>query len=98
VLERFVAARVPQAAMHRLHRLPLAVVEQRVQILTGRRVPGTTIDAVGELIGKLSEPSQQWSSRALRHAQKRMKVSTLGRSLKGPAGVRQFFQALPRFQ
>ena len=77
MLQGLIAARVAEASMHRLHGLPLAVVEQRVEVLTGRRTLGLPTEAVGEAIGKLSEPLQERSSRPLRHTLKSTKLSTL---------------------
>ncbi len=61
--------------MHGLHGLPLAVVEDRVEILTGRRALRRPIETVGELVGKLAEPSQQRAGRRFRHAPQRTQLS-----------------------
>jgi len=62
--------------MHRLHGLPLAVVEERFEVLTRRLALRMAREAVRELIGKLSEPSQDRSSGKLAHAQKGTKFSS----------------------
>lgn len=75
MLQRFVAARIAEASMHRLHGLPLAVGEERVEILTRRVALRLSIEAARELIGTLAEPSQQRAGRRLGHTRKRTKLS-----------------------
>ena len=75
VLQRLVAPRIAEPPMHGLHGLPLAVVEDRVEILTGRRALRRSIETVGELVGKLAEPSQQRAGRRFRHAPQRTQLS-----------------------
>jgi hypothetical protein len=59
MLQRLVAPRIAQPAMHRLHGLPLALVEQTAEIATGGLALRAPREAVGELIGKLAEPRQR---------------------------------------
>jgi hypothetical protein len=54
--------------MHRLHRLPLAVIEQAVEILTGGVPLRLTAEARAEPIEVLAQASQQRSRWACRHA------------------------------
>jgi len=44
VLQRLIVARVAQAAVHRLHRFPLAVVEQPIDCTAWRR-PAAAVDS-----------------------------------------------------
>ena len=68
MLERLILARITQAPMHRLHGLPLAVVEQAVQILTGGVALRLPAEAGAEPIEVLAQASQQRPRGPRRHA------------------------------
>ena len=68
VLQRLILARIAQPAMHRLHRLPLAVVEQPVEILTGGVALRLAAEARTEPIQELAQASQQRPRGPRRHA------------------------------
>lgn len=53
--------------MHRLHRLPLTVIEQAVEILTGRVALRLSTEARAEAIEKLAQSAQQRPRGARRH-------------------------------
>jgi hypothetical protein len=76
MLQRLVADRIAQPPMHGLHRLPLAVVEEGFEILTGRLALRASGEAARELVGKLAEPSQERASRWLGHARQRTQLSS----------------------
>src|SRR5262249_15866659 len=76
VLEGLVAGGVAQASMHRLHGLPLAVVEQPVEILARRLALGPTRETVGKPVGKLTQPPQQRAGPRLGHRRNGTKLST----------------------
>ena len=46
---------IAEPPMHRLHGFPLAVVEERRHVLTGRFALGVAREARGELVGELSD-------------------------------------------
>jgi hypothetical protein len=75
--------------MHRLHGLPFAVVEQRVEVLTGRRTLRLPTEAVGEAIGKLSEPTRALEPTAPSRAEeyKTLDISTSTKKWIGPYDV-----------
>ena len=77
MLQGLIADGVAEPPMHRLHGFPLAVVEQRVEVLTGRVALRVSAEAVREPVGKVSESLQERSNRPLRHALKSTKLSTL---------------------
>jgi hypothetical protein len=54
--------------MHRLHGLPLAVVEETFEVLRRRGALRMTREAVCESIRKRAEPLQERSCRLRRHA------------------------------
>ena len=54
--------------MHRLHRLPFAVVEQAVEILTGRVSLRLSTEAGAKSIEELAQASQQRPRGPRRHA------------------------------
>jgi hypothetical protein len=54
--------------VHRLHRLPLAVVEQPVKVLRGRVSLRLPTETRTELIEELAQSSQQRARGAGRHA------------------------------
>ena len=62
--------------MHGLHGLPLAVGEQRVEVVTRRIALCLPREAARTLVGKLSESSQQRAGWRLRHATQRTKLSS----------------------
>src|SRR5207244_2020674 len=68
VLERLILAWIAQPAVHRLHGLPLAVVEQAVEILTGGGALRPSAEAGAEPIEVLAQASQQRPRRPRRHA------------------------------
>jgi hypothetical protein len=59
VRHRLILARIAQPSMHRLHGLPLAVVEQAVEILTGGVPLRLSAEARAEAVQVLAESSQQ---------------------------------------
>jgi hypothetical protein len=59
VLERLILARVTQSAMHRLDGLPLAVIEQAVEILARPLPLRPSAEAGAEPIEVLAQASQQ---------------------------------------
>jgi hypothetical protein len=71
VLQRLVVDRVAQASMHRLHRLPFAVVEEAFEVLTGGMALDTPAEAIRELVGELAEAIEQRSRAARIHARNR---------------------------
>ena len=77
LLQGLITDRVAEPAMHRLHGLPLAVVEQALEILRGCRALGVATEAARELVGKLTEPPQERTRRPIRHARKRTKLSKI---------------------
>ena len=77
MLQGLIADRVAEPAMHRLHGLPLAVVEEAFEVLTGDRALRLATEAAREPVGEVAESPQERASRPLGHAQKRRKFSTL---------------------
>ena len=63
VLQRLIVARVAQAAVHRLHRFALAVVEQPVDVLPGGGPLRLSTKARAELVQVLAESLQQRARR-----------------------------------
>jgi hypothetical protein len=59
---------IAQPSMHGLHRLPLAVIEQPVEILTGGLALRLAAEAGTEPIQKLPQASQQFPGGSRRHA------------------------------
>ena len=59
VLQRLILARLAQPTMHGLHGLPLTVVEQAIEILTGRVPLRLAAEAGAEPIQILAQASQQ---------------------------------------
>jgi hypothetical protein len=57
--------------------LPLAVVDEGVDVLTGRIALRVTIEAVGEPVRKLSEPLQERPNRPLCHERQRIRPLAL---------------------
>jgi hypothetical protein len=77
VLQRLVRPRVAQPAMHRLHRLAGAVVDETRQIAT-RRIPlDVPAEAGRKLIGKPAEALQHRTGVGLRHACHRREVASV---------------------
>ena len=68
MLEGLIIARIAQAPMHRLHRLPLAVAEQPVDVPGGRVALRLAAETRTELIEELAESSQECPRGASRHA------------------------------
>jgi hypothetical protein len=68
VLQRLILPGIAQPAMHRLHRLPLAVAEQAVEILTGRLTLRAPAEAGAEAVEELAQPSQECPRGPRRHA------------------------------
>ena len=68
VLQRLILAGIAQPAVHRLHRLPLAVVEQPVEILARRLALRPATEARTEAIEELAQASQQRPGGPRRHA------------------------------
>ena len=68
VLQRLILARIAQPAMHRLHGLALAVVEQAVEILAGRVPLRLPTEARAESIQELAQAPQQRPCGPRRHA------------------------------
>lgn len=64
--------------MHRLHGLPLAVVEQGLEVLTDRGALRPSREAAGEPVGKLAEPLQPRASPRLGHTRQRTKLLSSG--------------------
>lgn len=73
VLQSLVVPGIAQPAMHRLHRLALAVVEQPAHIPTRIRALRASSKAAGELIEKRAEPFQQRARRWIGHASEHRK-------------------------
>jgi hypothetical protein len=67
VLERLILAGITQSPVHRLHGLPLAVVEQSVEILTGGLALRLAAEAGAEPIEELAQSSQQRPRGPRRH-------------------------------
>ena len=59
VLQRLILARLAQPTMHGLHGLPLTVVEQAIEILTGRVPLRLAAEAGAEPIQRLAQASHQ---------------------------------------
>jgi hypothetical protein len=89
MLQGLVADRIAEPSMHRLHGLPLAVVEERGDILARGLALRTAREVASELVGELAKPSQERPSRDLRHAQKRARHSSFAqvRNLESPGNV-----------
>ena len=68
VLQRLILTRSAQPPMHGLHRLPLAVIEQPVEILTGGLALRLAAEAGTEPIQELPQASQQFPGGSRRHA------------------------------
>jgi len=68
VLEGLIRRRIAQAARHRLHGLPLAVVEQPVEISSRRLALRLPTEAGAELIDKRPEALQHLAGVAIAHA------------------------------
>jgi hypothetical protein len=68
VLERLIVARIAQTPVHRLHRLPLAVVEQPVDVLRGDLTLRLPAEARAEPIEKQAQSPQQCPCGPRRHA------------------------------
>jgi hypothetical protein len=68
VLQPLIRAGVAEPTMHRLHRFPVAVVQQSPQIPTGVGAVRAATEAGRELIEKRPEPRQQRARPSLRHA------------------------------
>lgn len=68
VLERLIVLRIPEPPMHRLHGLPLAVVEQAVDVLAGGRALGPSTEARTEPVQVLTQALQQRPCRPCGHA------------------------------
>jgi hypothetical protein len=68
MLEGLIVARIAQASVHGLHRLPLAVAEEPVDVLSGGLSLRPPTEARAELIEELAESSQQRARGAGRHA------------------------------
>jgi hypothetical protein len=68
VLQPLVRAGIAQATVHRLHRLPFAVVQQPLQIATGVLAMGLPTETADEPIQKGPQPFQQRSRRWIGHA------------------------------
>ena len=68
VLQALIGTGIAQPSVHRLHRLPLAVVEQPLQIPTGVGPVRPATETAGELIEKRPEPRQQRARPGLGHA------------------------------
>lgn len=77
MLQGPITGRVAEPPMHRLHGLPLAVVDEGVDVLTGRIALRVTIEAVGEPVRKLSEPLQERPNRPLCHERQRIRPLAL---------------------
>ena len=58
-LQGLITTRVAQPAMHRLHGLALAVVEERVEILARRFPLGTPAETRAEPVHELAQPSEE---------------------------------------
>jgi hypothetical protein len=67
VLECLILARITQSTMHRLHGLPLAVVEQPVEILRRGLPVRLTAEAGAEHTEELAHASQQRPRGPRRH-------------------------------
>ena len=68
VLERLIVARIAQAPVHGLHRLPLAVVEQAVDVLGRGLALRLPAEARAEPVEELAQSSQQCPCGPRRHA------------------------------
>ena len=68
MLQRLILAGITEPAMHRLHGLPLAVVEQAVEILTRRPPLRLSAEAGAEPIEVLTQAPQQRPRGPRRHA------------------------------
>ena len=73
MLQGLVGDRVAQAAMHRLHGLPLAVVEEPFDVLTGRVALDAASETVVERVGERAEASQHSAGVPLVHTRNRKK-------------------------
>ena len=73
VLQRLVTARVAQAPMHRLHGLPFAIGEERVEILTGGLPLRLAAEARTEAIQELAQAPQQRPRGPRRHTRSVLK-------------------------
>jgi inactivated superfamily I helicase len=71
MLQGLIRRRIAQAAMHRLHGLPLAVVEQPVEIPSRRLALRPPTEADAELIDKRPEALQDLAGVAIVHARYR---------------------------
>jgi hypothetical protein len=60
--------------MHRLHGLPLAVVEEALQVLTRGSPLDRPAEAIGESIEKVTEPIKQRFCAARFHGRQRKKL------------------------
>jgi hypothetical protein len=67
---------IAQPAVHRLHRLPLAVVEQPVEILAGRLALGPSAEAAAEAVEELAQASQECPRGPRRHARSVREATT----------------------
>ena len=68
VLQRLVVARITQASVHRLHRLPLAVVEQPVDVLRRGLALRLAAEARAEPVEEQAQSPQQCPCGPRRHA------------------------------
>jgi hypothetical protein len=68
MLQRLILAGIAQPPMHCLHRLPLTVIEQAVEIVAGGLPLRLSTEARAEPIEELAQSSQQRPRGAGRHA------------------------------
>jgi len=68
VLQRLVVARIAQAPVHRLHRLPLAVVEEPVDVLRRGLTLRLPAETRAEPVEEQAQSSQQCPCGPRRHA------------------------------
>jgi hypothetical protein len=68
VLKSLIRTGVAQPTVHRLHRLPIAVVQQALKVPAGVGSMSAAAKTVRELIEKRAEPRQHGARPGLRHA------------------------------
>jgi hypothetical protein len=73
VLQSLVGAGIAEPPMHRLHRFPLAVVEQALHVPTGVRPVCSATETASELIQEGAKPLQQRTRRWIGHASEHKK-------------------------
>lgn len=68
MLQTLIRPGVAQPPVHRLHRFPLAVVEQPLNVPTGVGSVRSATETAGELIEERAQPFQQRTRRRIGHA------------------------------